>query len=244
MNKEELRFKYQVECKTTRKIAEEHGITKTSVLYWLDKHGIKRRGGGRQPVNLIGNVYGGLTVISKDLEKNDKKRCYWICECSCGKNTSIQTSALFQGQSKCWDCRNNEISNRRWKGYGEISMDKFSAIKKSAEKRKISFEITIEYIWDLFLIQDRKCALTGEEIYFQKRRSDESDLTASLDRIDSSIGYIEGNVQWVHKKINQIKWDLNIEELVIWCKKIIKTYENITAINEIKTSRPSKMAPK
>ena len=32
--------------------------------------------------------------------------------------------------------------------------------------------------------------------------------TASLDRVDSSKGYIKNNIRWVHRLVNQIKWDL------------------------------------
>ena len=44
------------------------------------------------------------------------------------------------------------------------------------------------------------------EIKFKKRHNDSK--TASLDRIDSSKGYTEDNIQWVHKDVNQMKMDL------------------------------------
>lgn len=47
--------------------------------------------------------------------------------------------------------------------------------------------------------------------------------TASLDRIDSSKGYIEGNVQWVHKYVNVMKWDFSMEEFLDICRKICIT---------------------
>mgnify|MGYP007044016634 CR=1 FL=1 len=46
--------------------------------------------------------------------------------------------------------------------------------------------------------------------------------TASLDRIDSSKGYIEGNVQWVHKDINWMKQDFNEEYFIFLCSEITK----------------------
>jgi len=41
--------------------------------------------------------------------------------------------------------------------------------------------------------------------------------TASLDRIDSSKGYIEGNVQWVHKMVNMSKQQYTQEEFINMC---------------------------
>lgn len=46
--------------------------------------------------------------------------------------------------------------------------------------------------------------------------------TASLDRIDSSKGYIEGNIQWIHKELNWLKNDLDEMVLVDWCEKITR----------------------
>lgn len=49
--------------------------------------------------------------------------------------------------------------------------------------------------------------------------------TASLDRINSSIGYTIDNVQWVHKKINMMKMDLSQEEFINYCRLVVKNNE-------------------
>jgi hypothetical protein len=41
-----------------------------------------------------------------------------------------------------------------------------------------------------------------------------------LDRVDSSKGYIEGNVQWVHKTINLMKQSFNQKEFIHFCKLV------------------------
>jgi len=43
----------------------------------------------------------------------------------------------------------------------------------------------------------------------------------SLDRIDSSVGYVRGNVQFVCNVVNRIKQELLQEELLQWCKRIL-----------------------
>lgn len=45
---------------------------------------------------------------------------------------------------------------------------------------------------------------------------------ASLDRIDSSQGYIKGNVQWVHKDINKMKFDLSQDRFLELCNIIVQ----------------------
>ena len=81
-------------------------------------------------------------------------------------------------------------------------------------------------MWDLYLKQNKKCALTGLDICFGIYGNDKlggtRPQTASLDRIDSTKGYLVGNVQWVHKDINNIKQDYSVDELIEYCDLIIK----------------------
>ncbi len=44
----------------------------------------------------------------------------------------------------------------------------------------------------------------------------------SIDRIDSSVGYVRGNVQFVCDVVNRMKQDLLQEELSLWCKRILR----------------------
>jgi hypothetical protein len=107
--------------------------------------------------------------------------------------------------------------NWRWTGFGEMSGAAFGSIKQDAKKRDIPFSITIEYLWDLFLSQDRKCVLCGEVLVFS---TDNYIRTASLDRIDYLKGYEEGNLQWVHKRLNIMKNNMSTEEFVGWCSRV------------------------
>ena len=37
---------------------------------------------------------------------------------------------------------------------------------------------------------------------------------ASLDRIDSSIGYTLDNIQWLHNDVNISKWEFSVDKFV------------------------------
>ena len=52
--------------------------------------------------------------------------------------------------------------------------------------------------------------------YSYKLKSDKI-YTASVDRIDSSKGYIEGNVQFVSQAINYMKGTMSHEETLLLC---------------------------
>ena len=79
---------------------------------------------------------------------------------------------------------------------------------------EISFSVSIEYLWNLFQTQKQTCAITGDHI--------QSIDEASLDRINSSNGYVKGNVQWVTKQTNVSKHIMSMEELYEFCKKVLK----------------------
>jgi hypothetical protein len=127
-------------------------------------------------------------------------------------------------------CREN---NPAWKGYKSISGALFANIKRAADSRQLIFEIDMEFLDNLFKKQNGKCALSGIEITLP--RSDEhrttGECTASLDRIDSNIGYTKENVQWVHKRINIMKQNLQEDEFLYLCKLI--TENNVHKIKEV-----------
>ena len=174
--------------------------------------------------NLLNKIFGKLKVLEfygKDKYGNTK----WKCICSCGNETYASTYYLNCGRTTSCGC--NKFSkgkdNKSWKGYEEISGEFWAHIISSAIKRKILIDITIQDIWDLFLKQKRKCALSGIELKFS---TDTKRKNVSLDRIDSSKGYTNGNIQWVHKDINIMKNKFDEKYFIEICKKIGKKHEN------------------
>lgn len=106
----------------------------------------------------------------------------------------------------------------------KICITFFKKIQSNAIKRGLSFDLDIDYLWNLFLKQNKKCALTGVDINIVNATiSYNYHLnTASLDRIDSSKGYEKNNIRWVHKAINQIKSDISDNDLIYLCHLITK----------------------
>ena len=63
-----------------------------------------------------------------------------------------------------------------------------------------------------------KCGGIKFAYFFTKGGNDwDHENTASLDRIDSSKGYVKDNVQWVHKDINRMKWNFPQDKFVKLC---------------------------
>jgi hypothetical protein len=109
--------------------------------------------------------------------------------------------------------------NPAWKGCGEFPGHYFCHIRNRAKQFGRDFDLTPEYLWDLFLKQDRRCALSGLPMEFKTQKAGRS--TASLDRIFSSGGYVMGNVQWLHKHINLMKNVFRQEQFFDYCCMVV-----------------------
>jgi len=171
--------------------------------------------------NFIYKKFGKLTVLSFD-RKNKKGQSYWNCKCDCGKEKKVRGDHLLNSETKSCGCNNRGCGNGNWRGFGEIGGWIWNGYRRSAKKRQLSFEIKIKYGWELFLKQNRKCALSGVDLYFSPNTSNRHGTNASLDRIDSNKGYTIGNVQWVTKKINMAKQDISQNEFIEMCKLVSK----------------------
>lgn len=174
-------------------------------------------------LNLLGEKYHLLTVIKEVVGVRRHGSVVWECLCDCGGKREVPTRWLREGITTSCGCRYRLIGNKHpnWTGYKEISGAMWKLIKRGAKKRKLEFSIDLPYVWELFLKQKRCCALTGMELKFRKTDTDYESRTASLDRINSSKGYIKGNVQWVHKDINNMKWNFDEQYFIDMCKKIV-----------------------
>lgn len=188
--------------------------------------------------NLTGSRFGRLVVLKESdpyISSTSVKR-RWECICDCGKIKVLPQIYLTTGDTKSCGClrkettreksKKNKNARKLRKGTLNIKPQYFHSLKKHAFNRKLEFDITIEYIQSLLEQQNFKCAITGELLIMDRenvvKNSKNSKLnTASLDRINSGLGYLIGNVQWVHKEVNTMKWNFTMEKLVSWCKKII-----------------------
>jgi len=92
-------------------------------------------------------------------------------------------------------------------------------------EKGLKFDLDIVWAWNLYKKQNKKCALTGLPIGFGKHNEE---TTASLDRINSFNGYVNGNVQWVHKDVNVMKNIFPVKYFVSMCGLV---YRNCGKIN-------------
>lgn len=171
----------------------------------------------------LGHEIGGITLL-RELGVRDGRM--WVeCLCSqCERLFEAKFHNIYKGQYKSCGCQRfgTKSQGNRWQGRGEISKSYFSSLERGANTRNLDFSISIEQVWELFLKQEKKCALSKIPLSFSTTRKSH-DGTASLDRINPKIGYNIENVQWVHKDLNYMKQSMTNEEFLNWVKVIYES---------------------
>jgi hypothetical protein len=171
--------------------------------------------------DIVGNKYGKLTVTEfvESRVYGKQKRRFYKAVCECGGEIIRARDNFKQGTITSCGCLRwrRGSKNPKWGGHGEISGNYWDHVKRGSLKRRFDFSITIQEAWDIFVKQDRKCALSGLPIMFRTNEKSDTKSTASLDRIDSSKGYIAGNIQWVHKDVNRMKQHFDEKYFVEMC---------------------------
>jgi hypothetical protein len=151
-------------------------------------------------LDLTGKRFGMLSVVGfSEVSRNGHARFH--VKCDCGVEKTILGTHLVSGKTQ--SCGKHRRTPRNWKGCGTVSATYFNSLKRGATGGKgrapIDFNVSIEYLAELLDEQQMgKCALTDLPISIR-------DGTASVDRINSDVGYLEGNVQWLHKDVNMMK---------------------------------------
>lgn len=149
---------------------------------------------------------------------------------------SSDLKRAIKNNSLCLSCSKKHSAKKDVTLYvkGVIKKSFIYKIKGNANKRNWPWMISGVYLADLLIEQNFKCALTGWKIYADESRYN----TASLDRIDSRVGYVKGNVQWLHKDVNMAKGRLS-DEYFIEMSKAITKFDIMKKNNCKTTSRKS-----
>ena len=179
------------------------------------------------------NKYNQLTVLE---EVKHNGRLMFRTQCDCGRVDIKRKDWVKSGRvTSCKNCASKRTAakypppvNRT--GCEGLSGTHFLAIKAGASRRNIPFELSPKFLWKLFEKQKGLCALTDKPIILvNKIKNNNVDwdiITASVDRKDSTKGYTEDNVWWVHKEINRLKNTYSLEELLYWSKLLQDKHGN------------------
>jgi hypothetical protein len=177
----------------------------------------------------IGQRFGSGVVIScLGVRPDDSSRSrWWLLQCDCGNKYERRTSQLNYGDSKSCGCYHKATGKNSagWRGCGDIPLTFFNCLKYRSRSNVKEVSITIEDLQEQWKKQDGKCIYTGINLTFGRiltkpNHPNHKEKTASLDRIDSSKGYVLGNIEFCHKHINAMKQSFEKEHFIKMCKLV------------------------
>ena len=147
-----------------------------------------------------------LNQFGKDLTRKDGLNCY------CKACIRIHSKTYYKAnpeknkaKNKAWDKANPGKRRAYGKAYSNTLIGRYTAYRCSAKTRGIPFSFTKDEFatfWQL------PCSYCGDPI-----------LTIGIDRVDSSLGYVEGNCVPCCTVCNIMKLDYNEEQ---WLTQMFK----------------------
>lgn len=176
--------------------------------------------------NLLGQRFGRLLVIQY-AGKTATGNTLWLCACSCGEPTTVQSSALTAGNCSSCGCLNREKFKERITKHGGTSRkgktpeyQAFSDAKQRCENPKHKWHPRyggrgIEFRFASF------------EEFLAEMGPRPSDLH-SLDRADNDGHYEPGNVQWTTKRGQSLNTCRTVQLTINGVSRLLHEWSSIS----------------
>lgn len=187
------------------------------------------------PKNLLGQTFNRLTVIEKitDNRKIKGMTC-WLCSCNCGRKIVVPGKSLISNNTKSCGCFSRELSAAKFNSLNENrrSVEKFIISNENKvyalyKKDGLQFDSFIKMIYS-------NCFYCGSPPSNLSKTSkhNASPLRKSvmlkysgIDRINSSLGHIEGNCRSCCIICNRSKSDHSEDKFYLMIKKVVNYNE-------------------
>jgi len=150
--------------------------------------------------------------------KGKDKRWHRPCpKCGCDinhlrRNYCIGAHNILQNCIRC-----SNIANHPSGMVGSVRVSWYNSFMKSAATRGYSWGLTPEFVDTMHQEQDGLCYYSGLPIGWDVSGWNH---TASIDRINNDLGYLESNVQLVHKEVNMLRGALSDDRFKELCHLI------------------------
>lgn len=126
--------------------------------------------------------------------------------------------------SYCRHCRKKQMYDRLNKNSESFMGDRFNKVKRRAKVEKVPFNLTKEFLINLYNYQKGLCFYTGEILHLTNGKG-RLPSGLSIDRIDNSKGYNIDNVVLCTSRFNTIKNNMTLEEIKNWMPSMYEKIE-------------------
>lgn len=158
--------------------------------------------------------------VAREYRRQVKKgHTRFFCTSSCAAikiNSEIERSG--NPQFLVADNRRDEYTPFRW----YVLRGQY----RGKRKRKYGCDLTVEYLKQLWEEQKGICPITGWHLVLAKSTNKPWETScpnnASIDRIDNSKGYMQGNVRFIAFMANLARQSFTDERLIDFCKAVYR----------------------
>lgn len=95
--------------------------------------------------------------------------------------------------------------------------------KSDAKIKNIPFDISLEHVIE---IAPDHCPVFGEPLLWAQRNGHLKSMSPTLDKIDPTLGYVPGNVQWLSSMANLMKQNATPAQLIKFSEWCIKNFKD------------------
>jgi hypothetical protein len=119
----------------------------------------------------------------------------------------------------------NLVADNRKDEYTQFRYFVNRGLYRSKIKKRYDCDLTVEYLKRLWDDQNGICPLTGWELILPTNSSypwnESNPANASIDRIDNSKGYVQGNIRFVAYIANIARATFTDDQLKEFCKAVV-----------------------
>ena len=162
-----------------------------------------------------------LKMVERKSEGSKRKYYYetWLYKCTCGKEKVIRKRSVDEGRVLSCGCIRSLYQPKLPKGEASFNTLFNQGYKARALRKKLEFTLSIEKFRELVTSNCFYCGATPSNIKKQPGHNGEF-IYNGIDRVDSSIGYIEENCVSCCATCNKAKLAMSKEEFLLWIEKV------------------------
>lgn len=181
--------------------------------------------------DLTGMTFDRLTAIEPIPGSADQpSRLQWVCRCSCGTITYVRASHLKRSNgTKSCGCLSREIASKHRKLLNHTKRKHsltdttwrslWTSHVSGAKARNLEWLGFDDYVQ--WLTEQPACWYCGVAPSERVARYGEPVLAHGIDRIDSSMGYVPGNIRTACMHCNRAKMDASTEDFLAMCRRVV-----------------------
>ena len=157
--------------------------------------------------------YKPISEYNRNLSKNRKNFCSRSCSVKYSNHIRVDFENFYDISKHSGNLRDSDTP--------------FRYTYRNCKKRYKDFNLSIEDLKNQWELQKGICPYSkiSLDLPEYKKRVHFSNR-ASLDRIDSSKGYVKGNIQFVSTLVNFLKSNLSHEETLDFISTLVKNYNS------------------